>query len=44
MGLLFRFPIHHSQELVKSSEILDPDGNKFSLPLIAVALSENLKE
>ena len=43
-GSLFRFPIRHSQELVKSSKILDPDDNTSSQPLTAVALSENLKE
>ena len=43
-GSLFRFPIRHSRELVKSSKILDPGDNKSSRPLTAISLSEKLKK
>ena len=43
-GSLFRFPIRHSWELVKSSKILDQDDYKSSQPFTVDALSEYLKE
>ena len=43
-GSLFRFPIRHSWELVKSSNILDQEDSKSSQPFTVNALSEYLKE
>ena len=43
-GSLFRFPIRHSRELVKSSKILDQEDSKSSQPFTVDALSEYLKE
>ena len=43
-GSLFRFPIRHSQELVDSSKILDPQDHKSSQTLTTKLLSAKLEE
>ena len=43
-GSLFRFPIRHSYEMIKSSKIIRQEGDSLPIPLSADTLSNLMKE